>query len=240
MNEILPDLILRRRQNQTWQYSGIDSRENCCDLDHFLNYPKYIDYQYNSRGFRDQEWPNRIEDLVNAIWCIGDSFTVGIGVPFEHTWFQILQQQSGQRCINISLDGASNDWIARRTSQIIQAVNPQNIVIHWSFIERRENSNTVLLDEERRNQEKYESELDNVENLRKNIELVDKSNIIHSTIPNFSGYKATKMHALKTLVKKGSVVPYFDTIDYARDGLHYDQQTANFFVDQILNFLNNK
>lgn len=135
---ILPDFVLPSRVNQCWEYSGIDSPEDCLGKTHFEQYPHKVLYQYNSRGFRDQEWPDSMEELTNAIWCVGDSFTVGLGSPVEHTWPWILQKQTNQRTINVSMDGASNDWIARKTVDILQKINPTHLVIHWSYISRRE------------------------------------------------------------------------------------------------------
>lgn len=132
---ILKDLIIRSRQNQCWNESGIDSLTHCFDPDHFQNYPHTVQYQYNSRGFRDSEWPS---DLKSAVWCLGDSFTVGLGAPIQHTWPSVLSQQAGVRTVNVSLDGASNQWIARRAQDIISAVCPANMVIMWSYLHRRE------------------------------------------------------------------------------------------------------
>ena len=75
---ILPDFTISSKINQNWAYSGMDSPDLCLDSKHFKSYPYSVSYQYNSRGYRDHEWP---DDLQNAVWCIGDSFTVGIGSP---------------------------------------------------------------------------------------------------------------------------------------------------------------
>ena len=79
---ILSDFSVPSRINARWEYSGNDNPDQALDKKHFreFNYP--VEYCYNSRGYRDQEWP---ADLSNAIWCIGDSFTVGIGSPLGHT-----------------------------------------------------------------------------------------------------------------------------------------------------------
>lgn len=135
---ILPDYILRSRMNQHWDHSGIDSLENCLNKKHFEEYPHKVSYVYNSRGFRDAEWPEDHDQLQNAIWCVGDSFTVGLGSPYEHIWPQRLQQALGQRTINVSMDGASNNWISRRACGILQTVAPKTMVIQWSYIARRE------------------------------------------------------------------------------------------------------
>lgn len=135
---ILPDLILNSRVNQHCLYSGIDHLENCRDKTHFVNYPHSVSYDYNSRGFRDAEWPESLNELKNSIWCLGDSFTVGIGSPITHTWPWLLQQTAKQRTINVSLDGGSNDWIARKCCRILEVVEPQYLIIQWSYISRRE------------------------------------------------------------------------------------------------------
>ena len=114
--------------------SGIDSIEFCDNPVHFKSYPKAISYRYNSRGFRDREWP---EDLSDVIWCVGDSFTVGLGQPFEETWPYLLEKKSGKRCLNLGENGCSNDTIALRTLEIYKLYNPKLVVIMWSFLARR-------------------------------------------------------------------------------------------------------
>jgi hypothetical protein len=144
---ILPKLILPSRVNQHWEFSGMDSIDRCADKQHFLSYPHNVTYDYNSRGFRDQEWPDTMQELRDAIWCIGDSFTVGLGSPIEHTWPVRLSKITTRRIINVSMDGASNEWIARITENIVQAIDPTQLVIMWSYTHRRENVNTGLSNE---------------------------------------------------------------------------------------------
>jgi len=186
---ILSDFILQSRANKIWNYSGIDSPSNCVDKKHFNNYPYPVDYRYNSRGFRDAEWPE-LTELVNSIWCVGDSFTVGLGAPYSHSWPSVLKSVSKKNTINISMDGASNDWIARRVLSILSTVSPQNIVIQWSFFSRVESTDTTLSDEDRRKQFDNNdiSVRNQFDNFKKNFLLIEsaksKTNIIHSFIPN--------------------------------------------------------
>jgi hypothetical protein len=132
---ILPELLLPSRRYCQWTNSGLDSIDFCVDKTHYLSYPFEVNYHYNSRGFRDAEWP---ADLSDVIWCIGDSFTVGIGSPIEHTWPWLLNKRTNKRTINISMDGASNNWIARVAADILAQVPQAVIVTHWSFLHRRE------------------------------------------------------------------------------------------------------
>lgn len=190
---ILPDFVLSSRVNQCWQYSGIDCYEDCNDKRHFEAYPYTVEYQYNSRGFRDQEWPYSVEELKNSIWCVGDSFTVGLGSPIEHTWPWLLQQQTKLRTINVSMDGASNNWILRKVLKLVAEIKPKIIVVQWSYLYRDENYNTELSDEQRRQQ--YNDQtllLSSAQLLEKFVQLIttveqhkNTTTIIHSFIPGF-------------------------------------------------------
>lgn len=183
----MPDLVLPTRASRSFAYSGIDSLEHCRDRKHFLNYPHKVWYNYNNRGFRDAEWPVSLSELQNAIWCVGDSYTVGIGSPVQHTWPYILQSKTATRTINVSMDGASNEWIARTSKKIITAVNPKHIVIMWSYTHRRESSNTCLWDEARRIANSSQSVNQDWQNFLScyNEVNVNTPNAVHFAIPGF-------------------------------------------------------
>lgn len=136
---ILSDLILTSTANQLNATEEWDTLKHCLDVDYYKNYPYPISYRYNSRGFRDKEWPDD-QHLKDCIWCVGDSFTLGVGQPYDHIWPQVLEKQQNERTINVSMEGASNNWIARRAEQILNKINPKILIIHWSFIHRREKS----------------------------------------------------------------------------------------------------
>ncbi len=177
------DLCIPDRANVCSSESGIDSRAECFDIAHFENYPWPVEYCYNTRGFRDREWP---QDLQHAVWCLGDSFTVGIGQPESHTWPRVLEQRLARPTINISLDGASNDWISRRAQQIINHIAPQIMVIQWSFVGRRENPQQHS-DTARRIRAVKSTPEQDLENFCKNLLLVQESAadtcVIHTTVP---------------------------------------------------------
>ena len=189
---ILPDFILPSRQNQTWSESGIDTINNCVDKSHYKKYPYPITYHYNSRGFRDTEWPSTLEELQDSVWCIGDSFTVGIGCPLSHTWPNILQHRLDKRCINVSMDGASNYWIARKISRVLDKIKPKIIIIHWSFFTRYELADSGL-DDEKRRLNFHDLELTSLQllcNFNKLVQTIEQTKqntkIIHSFIPGWA------------------------------------------------------
>ena len=179
-------MILPELANRQFDYSGIDSLNNCLDRELFIHWPHTIDYKYNSRGFRDQEWP---QDLESAVWCLGDSFTVGLGSCFAHTWPQQLSQHSRRRVINVAMDGASNNWIARTACDTYDLARPSNIVIMWSYLHRRERPDGDLSDLDRRLQYVQSTDTQDFENFnscRKKVHAhCADSNLTELIIPNF-------------------------------------------------------
>jgi hypothetical protein len=173
---ILPDIIIESRLNFTGTESGMDCLAKCRNKNWFVNYPHTVEYKYNSRGFRDNEWP---DDLKNAIWCVGDSFTAGIGSPYNHMWTFLLSREFKIPIINVSMDGGSNDFISRISKIINAEISPVAIIHQWSYTHRREK------------QWKYatwftkEDEEADIENFISNVVAASATNTIHSMIPRF-------------------------------------------------------
>jgi len=193
--------------------SGMDTLLQCRDKKHYLSFPKKISYKYNSKGFRDHEWPG---DMSDVIWCVGDSFTVGIGQPFEESWPSLLQKKLGKRCINLGEDGCSNDTMALRIKEICKLHSPKLIVVMWSYLARRRvNGENVEHD-------KKDFGVDeDLANFLKNYEAVNSlpTNIINLLIP----FAFENIEMLKT---KFSNLVCFAQLDYARDHHHFDVKTS--------------
>jgi hypothetical protein len=284
---ILPDFVLRSRINQQWHNSGMDCLEHCFDPKHYESFPYDVSYCYNSRGFRDSEWPDNVADLAACIWCLGDSFTVGLGSPLEHTWPNVLQQRTGTRVINVSMDGASNNWLARKSLRILEEIQPKHLIIQWSYISRREippeqhreslwqnHYNNIkdpiwpactwkeihtlpqaIIDELGQVHKRWDPDCvfdedlriyalncddqEDVDNTLRCIDMVNQSQghtqIIHSFIPQF--VPAYLKGTIESQIA-GPVVPEIEILDLARDGKHYDIQTSQAFVQQLMQFLN--
>ena len=258
MNSEINKLIIPKFCNQQFDYSGQDNLKGCLDRKLFLQWPHKVNYNYNSRGFRDQEWP---QDLNSAVWCFGDSFTVGIGSCFEHTWPQVLSQHSQRRVINVSMDGASNEWIARQVCDAYDLVGPRNMIIMWSYLHRRENADNDQSDLDRRLhsvRSTVEQDFENLRACRKQVhehcvrhsahhEHCVRSNLIELIIPNFVNEIDQTGDFSADLI----TVEYQDgyhcdfstdliTVEYldrARDGHHFDIVTAEWVAKQVQNLL---
>lgn len=229
---ILQDLRLPELENCEKLESGLDSLELCSDKNAFLNYPFKFTYKYNSRGFRDYDWPT--ESLEDVIWCIGDSFTQGLGCPLEHTWPKLLEKETGKKTITVAMDGASNQWIHRRSLQIIQEIQPKNMVVMWSFFNRRESKNSSISDLERRiwvstkttDMDDFICSLLLFQSLQKKKQ---NTNIIHLTVPNAFSRK-TSMPNIQNL---SNFIGEVESIDKGRDSFHFDILTSEQLVKKI-------
>lgn len=106
-----------------------------------------IDYRFNSRGFRDHEWP---DNLDHVIWCIGGSELLGTGVAFDQACPRQLAQLTESKVIDVSIIGASNDWITRQFQNIKAGLGDsfKTALIQWSFSTRSELSLNDAKDQE--------------------------------------------------------------------------------------------
>ena len=178
---------------------------------------------------------------------------MGLGSPVEHTWVNILQQKTGIRCINVSMDGASNAWIARKINRISEEINPRSIIVQWSYLHRTENKNISLSDEDRRFDEdrrithlddiSTNNQINNFINLRGNINN-SSIQIIQSIIPDGIPIYTRNQFEKKINDVKGSDWP--DLINITPDEFYsidksIKKELANFGVlDQITQYLENK
>lgn len=229
---ILPDLVLQSIASKKCQYTGMDSLDRCRDKNLFRAYPYQVDYVYNSRGFRDTEWPVNVDELETAIWCVGDSFTSGLGSTYEHIWPWVLSKKTKQRTINISMDGASNTWISRRAISIIDAIHPRNLIVMWSYFHRREQADTTASDEDRRVWSAWMSRSQDLEDWTQCASQLEchkqTTNVIHAIIPDaFGSMDDDYMIKFNKLSDKfENFYGVITQLDLARDGHHFDIKTS--------------
>ena len=189
----------------------------------FITYPYPVYYKYNSRGFRGPEWP---KDLSDVIWCLGDSFTEGIGVPFEHTWPSILQTKTKKHCINLGINGSANRLILNIAKQVISKYNPKYMVIMWSHQNSRYEDPWTFID--------FDPTANDYDDMKEFLSCYKEvnnlcSNIYNTIIPiiDISDYKnLDKLLYTHTM------------LDVARDSWHFDYLTAEPIVESIISHFN--
>jgi hypothetical protein len=135
----LPEIIAKKNLVSNW--AGTDNEEN------FKNNPnpKYnkdsIIYQYNSHGFRCQEFD--LNCLEPSILCVGCSFTEGIGVNTTDSWtHQIEQNFPEYKVYNLGIGGGSSDTVARVLYNFGNLLNTKIVFILWPPLFRYELYNT--------------------------------------------------------------------------------------------------
>lgn len=236
-------------KNKSFEYTGLDSVEECCVnrpalKKHFLSYPHKVTYHYNERGFRDIKWPGDIDE--KTLFCFGDSFTVGLGCPIEHTWVHLLRETTKRTCINISMDGASNNFLKRKMIYTMEKIKPKNLIVQWSYVHRREHGDDFLDDMARRiwfsDNANDEEDFNNTLNCIQEVELCAKktnTKIVHTFIPFFAKDEYA-VRVFQYLDENNFCYVKFEQIDKARDSHHYDIQTSRQLVENIVKsgFLN--
>lgn len=123
--------------NYSSKTSGMDhpDKSGCTSKDWHAYPIQNFDYQFNSWGFRAPEYENLIGKPVNI--CLGDSFTVNVGGPIEHSWQHQLQQNFDIPTINLGMDGAGNDTIRIVYERACDVFDVKNTFVMYSYLHRR-------------------------------------------------------------------------------------------------------
>lgn len=128
-----------RSKNYYGKTSGLDHPLNSWrTTEDWHAYPiQDFDYRFNSWGFRGRDYEKYIGQKVNI--CLGDSFTVNLGGPIEHSWCSQLAERFDIPTLNLGMDGAGNDAIAILYRRACKLFDVQNSFVMYSFIHRRLN-----------------------------------------------------------------------------------------------------
>lgn len=217
--------------NMRCQTLGLDHWDHCLDSVHFGNHSA-IWYEFNSLGYRT----HKVEQFQpNAILTLGDSFTLGLGNHADQRFTDIIQRTLRHQVLNFSLNGASNDWICRKLSQLLPFFQPKAIIIHYTFSHRRERPQSDWHDDERTECEPTYSSDQNYSNWFDNFSkiqtLAGGIKCVHSFIHNWHDC-VVDYHDLGQ-----NVLPPQPQLDFARDGFHYGPATHQLLADKITSLL---
>jgi hypothetical protein len=223
-------LKIDRYANFVGHNLGMDCEQHCVDHEHYRRYPHQVQYHFNELGFRDCSM-DRFQG--NEILAIGDSFTLGLGVAQQHAWPKQLADQLGYPVLNFSLNGASNDWMTRKTQQLLNYFSPQAIVVHYTFSHRRERPHINWTDDERTECEPFYTDLENYQNWQQAFDYFSSLSVpvVHSFITNWHNQSVDYDQL------PGMVIPPITKIDLARDGFHYGVKTNQQLAMKITSLL---
>ena len=124
-----------KHANSVSEFLSSDTKqsfEQLCQVPEYREYfrqqgwlePGAITYKINSYGFRCDEFDDR--DCIIALGC---SFTIGIGLPLESTWPQMVGQQLGLVPYTLAWGGSSADTCFRLAEYWIPALKPKAVFV---------------------------------------------------------------------------------------------------------------
>lgn len=94
-----------------------------------------ISYQFNSRGYREQEFDQI--DWANSIVIFGCSNVLGVGLALEHTIAKQLGRMSGRPVVNMGVGATSMEFSVFNSSILRQQyTRPWGVVHFWTAYER--------------------------------------------------------------------------------------------------------
>lgn len=121
---------------QTLEFLPSDSKENfeklCADPQnqkYFMEQgwlePGAIRYQINSQGFRCKDFDLQARNIV----CLGCSFTIGIGLPLESTWPQLVANELEVQTCTLAWGGSSADTCFRWAEYWLPILKPCGVFV---------------------------------------------------------------------------------------------------------------
>lgn len=106
-----------------------------CNVTQTENYGNHqVDYCYNQHGYRTHEFS---EVLPGHILVSGCSLTEGVGLPVEHTWPYLLEQELKQKVVNLAVGGSNAEFNNHNvTSWVCNGHRPSMAIIQWPSVYR--------------------------------------------------------------------------------------------------------
>lgn len=140
----LPDVMMRQlrkfRKRTVQAPFAADSPDTCwLGKEYWHNHPvSNFDYQFNGWACRDhrdydQYLKENTDQKVNL--CIGDSFTINVGGPIEHSWPALLEQLTGIPSINLAYNSMSSYYFQDSINKIKSLVNVDNIFVLYNSLD---------------------------------------------------------------------------------------------------------
>lgn len=216
---ILPTLIVPKMINKKLEYLSPDTPEDSTNKHQFNSWPSKISYEFNSRGFRDSEWP---EDLDKAVWFLGDSVVLGIGQSLPTILCSQFNSITGRTTVNLGVRGVSNHTTAYVAQQVLNEVQPANLVICWSYFYRRPIKDTYDFLVEGHTHSIKSDDVEDMfyfRNLVGHLPTNFKTNIIHVFCPGYSVLSQDLAQRAWSDIRDPLWPPKFTELDHLPSGI---------------------
>lgn len=92
----------------------------------WLNYEPFT-YKFNSLGFRCNDFASFTSG--SSIMFLGCSYTMGIGLPLETIWPELISAQLNMQCANLGIGGSSCDTAFRLCHGYVDKIKPKIVVL---------------------------------------------------------------------------------------------------------------
>ena len=234
--------IYKDYANQILYWLPMDTKElyqkNLKENYQLLKENNWIDnhftYKFNSHGFRCEEFTDN-----PSIMFLGCSLTLGIGLPVETIWPELVSKQLGMRCANLGIGGGSNDAAFRLCHGWIDIIRPKIIIILEPYSNRIElidfpnihNLSHWTLSEESNSKKScydfYKAWIEDENNsyfqkLRNKLAIENLCNSRNIKLISFDGEDLTRAFLKKDLAR-----------DLAHRGIKTHNQIADYFLSKI-------
>ena len=184
-------------------------------------------YKFNSHGFRCNEFTDQ-----DSIMFLGCSHTVGVGLPLEKTFSQIVSKKLNLQCANLAVPATSNDTAFRLSFNWIPKLKPKIVVLmspdpaRFELLLKNGKFNFMPIPEP---QEKYKGFYYDWIMHNDNSGLnQEKNKLATENIANHYGCKFIFLDALSTI----------KYIDYGRDLWHCGVENNKVIADILLEKIN--
>ena len=144
---------LRRCRNQSFPPPfKMDSPEHCSLGEEYWNaYPENsYTYDFNSWGNRDCDFEQYMKENtdIKVNVCIGDSFTLNIGGPAEHSWPYLLSKKLSTPTINVGIDCLTLLHYQNVLSNLRRVINVDRVFLLYNMYGDSDITNRIMTAQE--------------------------------------------------------------------------------------------
>ena len=81
-------------------------------------------------------------NIMKTLFTIGDSFTYGqeLANPSQHAWPRLVADSLGCSIINDGSPGVGNEYMVKKTMQVVGELKPDLVIVGWSSCGRQEHA----------------------------------------------------------------------------------------------------